>query len=386
MLINKTGQQFGNLHVSDALVNLIANQVKIIDYGPEQAFQQVEQEFVAWNTVLAEEMSQYAEISSEVEYVYGGDGVLEMMESDELNIGIPQKVLEGLVVSAPLRRATINTGWSQDFLSTNSVDTLQGQVAAMKTGDLQRVERNLRGAIYNNVSKPVYVDGADNPAAWRDRLVVPQVLRPTFPFLNADGGPVPIGPSGEAFDPTTHNHYMADDWTGGSAGSHNAALLALVSNVVEHKVSGTLQIQINFNDEALVRACPDFVKSFEEGVVIAITETYAAGERLNPTNYNNRKIGTFHGFDVWVKPWALHGYIIAMAFGSGQRRPLIWRVRKDGLYSGLSIMMQNKDYPFYSEKVGRDGGCGVWFRDHAAVLDITGNDDVYTLPAAQYLQ
>lgn len=372
----------GTLTVSDALVGILANQVSVLDFGVDLAFQQIAEENAAYNRVVQDEISTFVEISSDIERPYAGAAVIDSEDMTELDDPDASKVTGAYPIGFPLTRHGAKIAWTEDFMATNSVDTLASQYLAAQTGDQIKMQRKIRKALYYPVSRPVYSTGNTiNPNGYVDRLVAPQVPRPLYPLLNADGMPVPIGPNGETFDPSTHTHYMASDWTAGgsTATTRDGDTQALCNNVTEHRVDGQLMLVVHRNDETKVRALPNFVRDYDATVNVGANLTYA-GNNLDIRNTGNRKIGTFLGFEVWIKPWAIQNYLLAYAVGTNGNSCLVWRTRPGGLWSDFGTRARKFIWPITSDTLTRDGDCSVWQRHMAAILYIGGAS--YTAPAS----
>lgn len=381
----------GTLAVTDALVSLLGNQVSVITFGTQAAYTQIQEENAAYNRVVQEELAMFTERSEDVTRAYGGAGIIDAEEMNEFDSVDASKVTGAYPVSFPLTRHGSKVGYTSDFLATNSVDQLAAQYLAARTGDQIKIQSKIRRALYVPVSRPVYLPGTRtvNPNAYIDRLVPPNVPLGIYPLLNADGAPVPVGPNGETFDGATHTHYMASDWTapGSTPSTRDGDLQATCNNLLEHAVDGDLMIVINRAQEGAMRALPNFVRNFDSTVRVADTITYATGA-LDVRQTFNRCIGTFNGFEVWVKPWALPGKIVPMAMGGGVGggKVLVWRVRKGGLWADFNFRAEGlaeghqKNFPIGADPMTRDGDCSVWERHMAVVLDVSG--PVYTVNAA----
>jgi len=384
----------GTLALTDSLASLMASQVSINVYGKADAYAQIQDENTAYNEVVAAEMTMLAERSSDVIRAYGGAGVIDNEDMGEFDSVDSSKVAGVYAVGFPLTRHGAKIGYTDDWLATNSADQLAAQYLAARTGDQQKVQSKIRRALYYPFSRPAFLtNGTRNANAYSDRLVQPPVAVPLYPLLNADGNPVPIGPNGETFDPTTHTHYVASDWTasGSTVTTRDGDLQATVNNLTEHKIDGELMLIINRAQEASIRALPNFVRNFDATVQVASTITYATGA-LDVRNYNNRMIGTYNGFEVWVKPWALAGKIIALATGGGAAisgeatKVIVWRTRPGGLWADYNFRAadpmtgdsRQRNFPITAEPMTRDGDCSVWGRHLAVILDVTSS--TYTVP------
>lgn len=373
----------GTLAVTDALSSLLASQLSVVQYGTAAAYEQIQEENAAYNRVVQDELATFAEMSEDSTRAYGGANVIDAEDMTEFDNVDASKIAAAYPVSFPLTRHGNKVGYTRDWLATNSTEQLAAQYLASRTGDQQRIQSKIRRALYYPVSRPVFLtDGTRNPAAYVDKLVPPNVPLPLYPLLNADGSPVPIGPNGETFNAATHTHYMAVDWTAGgsTATTRDGDLLAACANLTEHRVDGELRIIINAAEESKIRALPNFIQDYNPTVTVGANLTYA-GNNLDVRNYNNRRIGTFMGFEVWVKPWAFPSYILAMATGGDMgERILVWRTRKGGLWSDFNFRAHQDNFPVTADPMTRDGDCSVWGR-HLGVALFTGAA-TYAAPAS----
>ncbi len=171
-----------------------------------------------------------------------------------------------------------------------------------------------------------------------------------------------MGPNGEAFDASTHTHYLAN------SGLTTASLDALIDTVREHFDSGEVRLVINAAQESAVRGLSGFDRYLDARVQPAFTTQSALGG-LDIANTQNRAIGIYNGAEVWVKPWAIPSYILCYRRQGGEfgRKVLAYRhsVHNDG---NLMILSQKRDYPLEAEQMGREFGIGVQDRIGAAVL------------------
>lgn len=371
----------GILTVTDSLDTLIGNQLTVLEYGADQAYAQIQAENAAYNAQVNEQLNDFAMVTQDVQDVYGGSGIINAEAMSEFDDPDASKVLGAYPVGFPLTRHGSKVGYTQDWLATNSVDQLAAQYAAQRTGDQIAIQSKIRRALYYPISRPVFVSGSLNPSRYIDRFIPPNQPVPLYPLLNADGSPVPIGPNGETFDGATHTHYMASDWTAGGSTNitRDSDLQAACANLTEHKLAGELILSINRNEESKVRNMPNFVPVYDNTVILGNGITRAEGA-LDVLNYNNRRIGTFQGFNVWVKPWTFPGYIMPMAKGDATMAPLKWRVRKGGLWKDFNFRSTKTDFPLVAATMTRDGDCSVWNRHMAVVLYVGGA--LYTAPGA----
>lgn len=366
--------QFGTIQVSDALAPLVGNFQTVADFGVDNAYQQISEDLDAYNRVVNDEIGDLVEVTTDVTRVYGAADSGEMQEGDEISNPDAQKPQEGYPIQFPLRRGEYKVAWTHDFMMLNSVEELRAAYEAAKIADQKYLQRQFRRALFTPFSRPAKLpNGTDNANAFKEYLVKPQIRLSLYPLLNADGSPVPIGPNGEEFDPDTHTHYMASDWgAGGSTpATRDGDMQAALQNLVEHKIEGTLAIYINYANEAQMRGLPGFVGVLEANVVPGANMTYASGERLDPFNFNNRRIGTYRGFEVWVKPWVFPNYIVPICL-SGGRKVLAWRVRQNRMWADFGIRYHDPNWKLIADIMARDGGCSVDQRHMAVVLYVGG--------------
>lgn len=379
---------FGTLQVSDALVNMLENQTtNILDYGADLAYDQIAEDAAAWNRVVKDELATFTQPTDDAERLYGGVNQMVSQYGDEVSIPFAQKVTEGTLIGFGIYREELNIQWTYDWMASHTISQLMAQWTSAKEADLRWTQGEIQAALYRPTNRPVRLsDGTVNPNAYRDRLIN-NVPRPIFGLLNADGYPVPIGPNGEQFDPNTHTHYMASAWSGKTNVQQASDALALVRNVTEHGIVGKSIIQINSSDEMAWRNLPGFIQLYEPGTIVANNITYAGGAELDIYNPNNRLIGRFQGFDVWVKPYAFVGYAVAIDYGNlgdgtpedPGSRPLVWRSRKNGLWSDFTISFTNPQFKLQANMMKRDGGASVWNRHKAAILYTGGS--TYQVPS-----
>ncbi len=363
--------QFGTHEVSDALAPLVGNFQTVVDFGIENAYEQINAENTAYNASVTAEMDERCEIGEEETRVFGGADEFAVQEGDEFSNPDAQKVEGGYPIQFPMRRHEQKVAWTYDFSRTNSVDKLAASYVAARTADVRWMQRQMRLALYYPFSRPARLpDGTDNPNAFKEFLNSPKIKKSLYPLLNADGMPVPVGPNGETFDPATHTHYMASDWTaaGSTAATRDGDMQAAVLNLVEHGLDqgSRLCIEINMLDAGQFVALPNFVAAAPIGVQLGDNTAFAIGSQLDPRNYNNRFLGTYLGFEVWTKPWVFPNYKTITSLGT--RKTLYWRKQKGGLNGDFELVFTNPSYKLLSDIMRRDGGCSVQNRETGVVL------------------
>jgi hypothetical protein len=235
-------------------------------------------------------------------------------------------------------------------------------VIAMMDADVQRRMLELKRALFTPTNY-----------TFNDYLVdrLSQIPLQVRALLNADGLGIPAGPNGETFDGATHTHYL------GTAAFAAADLQAALETVLEHYATGTAIIAIHRAQEIAVKAFAGFVGMVPARIVGATTANqYVAGNPLDTVQLYNRQLGEFNGAEVWVKPWAISGYVTV--YMTGQPKPLCMRTRNPGS-GGLVVVAEDERHPLYARTYEAEYGLGAWSRTAAAILDV--NHATYTAPA-----
>src|SRR5512146_200445 len=179
------------------------------------------------NGQVADQMGLVAESSSDVRRVWGTSENMQMAEVDELGVARTQKDTNGVEVDFPLRKFSVSTGWTADFMARATPRDLAQRALDIETAYVTRLRQELAAALFNKTNYS-FVD-------WLGDGTTLAIKR----LLNADGEAVPSAPDGTTFA-GTHQHY---------AGTSGAALAygdidTLSSNVPEH---GLLNVQLFIN-------------------------------------------------------------------------------------------------------------------------------------------
>jgi len=347
-----------------SLQDLLAAQTPIPLIGEDRAYEAIAEALAAHNRITAETRAQLMDTGTDQLRRYGGAATMEVEDLGEFGTPDAQKVVAGSNVGFPLRRKGASLQWTRDALSEMTGAELAGQVLAMQDADVRGILRAMKAAIYN----PVNTDFVDT--------MVNSIHLPIKALVNADGAPIPPGPNGEAFDPTTHTHYLAVAAAGAPT---ETEVVRFTEHVIEHYADGKALLYINRADETTVRAFPSFVPYVDARIIPAITAAVGR-EALNPTQLYNRAIGLLKGVEVWVKPWIVPGYYVTHM--DNQSKPLCFRERRAG--SGtLQLVADNEQYPLRAQTYRRVYGIAVWNRTNGSVLDTTHT--VYTVPTPAQL-
>jgi hypothetical protein len=248
---------------------------------------------------------------------------------------------------------------------------------AITGADLRNIRRQIRRGLYIPTNNLTYVDREfDGASQYAVRAL-----------LNGDGTPIPVNQEDGTTFPSNHTHYIAS-----AGGVTTAAMDALINLIIEHGVTGEVRIEIAQAQETAVRGLAGFIPYTDPRLMSP--NTVGVGEQAIPNqnrlavfNPRNRAIGIYGSAEIWVKPYAIAGYIVARDTG---RRALAWRTRPnpmqnnaagaDGLpvFGNLEIAAEDERYPLRARTVLREFGIGVNDRAAAAVLYVGGG--VYVQP------
>lgn len=295
-------------------------------------------------------LADLAEVTTDRFRPMGMSDNVEMIEADEYSRAPTQKPTTAGNLGFPLRRKQIALGWTQDWLNMNTVADMAKAVLAAEKADVKATVAALKRAFY--------LSGNYNSL---DIFVPQQLTLPVKRFWNADGMGIPEGPNGLIFDGTTHTHYSAVN------GLTQGTLLALISNVIEHREGAAVRLVFNIADEATIRALAGFQPYVDPRLTLALTAAVPT-ERLVITQLDNRAIGIFGASEVWLKPWAIAGY--AFAYDTNAPKVLAYRQPERG-QAGLHIAAENIAFPLYARYMQDSFGFGVANRSGGAILDFS---------------
>ncbi len=358
---------FGTLGALDTLAAV--HNITVAQYGLDNAYEAIRLTLDAHNDLTAEMLSDIVEVTTDNLRSYGGGSSgRRMQELDEWGRADTQKTGAGIDVGFPLRIYADAIGWTYTWMQIHSPADLAAQVNDMLTGDLLSLQGNITRALYYPTN-----------TSFKDRLER-NVTLPLKALLNADGEAIPPGPNGEAFNAATHTHYLFN------ATFTNAAALAQIVHVQEHRKDGKIEYWIAAADEATVRGFADFKPYVDARVLIQNSNAAYANGPLDLTNPGNRAIGVLGAAEVWVKPYVLASYPIAIRTQAGAK-PLAMRVRgaPGGGSAGLErlrLVNTHDHHPLYANEYGREYGISVWNRDMAAISEMNDANSAYTSPVS----
>jgi hypothetical protein len=325
-----------------------ARNTTVAQFGEDRAFDAIEMAFEAHNQQLNEMLSELCESSTDQLRAYGGPDTMAMEELDEFGTPDAQKVTAGVTVGFPCKYYGIGLQWTRLYFRGAMGSELAATATAAMDADVKMVKRDLARALFTPTNY-----------SFIDRLHPKKLTLPVKALINADSSAIPLAPDGASFNAATHTHYL------GTSSFAAADLIAGISTVNEHFLSGQIRIFINIAQETAVRAFTGFTARLPVTIIGTVNANQTVGE-LDVFNVTNRCIGDFNGCEVWVKSWVPAAYVLFLHSGTGDK-VLVRRSIQEGS-SDLQLLFDLEEYPLRSKAMAREFGFGVWNRVGAAAL------------------
>jgi hypothetical protein len=335
----------------------------IVDFGFDAILQIVRDELAVHNELVREAVSDLMEVTTDRLRPTGQGQQGSMYEVDEYGRAPVQRDAGSGSLGLPLRKFQFGTGWTDLWFETKTPADLALKVQNAEKAHIRRVMYEIKRGVYFTGNY-----------TFRDFLV-DQVDIPVKRLANADGMYIQEGPNTEIFDPATHTHYDAN------ATLTDAALLAVVNDVAEHGFTQQLRLYISTANEAAVRALASFSPYPDPRITLGVNASRVETPTLNITRMDNRAIGIFGLAEVWVKPWALANYYLAI--DTAGQKPFGFRQREQTTLQGLRLDGALRAFPLNTEHLAAEFGIGVLQRTKAAILFAAGGayvDPTLTLP------
>jgi hypothetical protein len=350
-------QRTGTYTLEDLLAARFAT-VRAVEFGIDTLVDVLANDLAVHNAIMEELLGEFADPTFDIFRRQGSSQDGEFNEVDEIGRTPTQKIQPGQTVGFPLRKFQHAIGWSQDYQDRASVqDFAQSQYNAQKA-HRRLVARELKKALYGSVNY-----------TWVDIYAPRAIDVPVKAFWNADGSAIPNGPNGEVFVGATHTHYF------GSATLTTSAVDTLINTIVEHGFGARIRIFINRADETGWRALSGFAAYPQPEMTTGTAAGIPTNATLDITRLDNRAIGRYGAAEIWVKPWAMPNYAVALDIGSAAK-PLAFR--RDPIRPGLYTAANLNAFPLIAEYMQVFMGFGVWNRGNGAVLQF--NNATYTVP------
>lgn len=307
---------------------------------------------VTWlNDQVNAQMGLVAETSSDVRRIWGGTEHMSMVEVDELGVARTQKDQSGVEIDFPLRKLSISTGFTADYIARATPADLAGKALGVQTAYLEAVRNELAFSFFGKANYK-FVDWMGDGTTLAVKA-----------FLNNDGAVVPSAPDGTAFA-TTHQHYT---------GTSGAALAfgdvdTLIANVTEHMLKG-IALFINVADVATLVGLSGTKFTALTLAVVAVPGRTSGTIVTQDVEDDpaNKLVGYWAGYPVYTRSWVPDNYYVAMATGSAEK-PLVHRVDKFAGLNGLRLVAQTGMHPLTAQTWEAEIGFGAWGRNAAAFL------------------
>jgi hypothetical protein len=354
---------FGTLTTFDTLATTY--NTTVAKFGEDRAFEAINESFTAHNALMSEMLDGFVEKTTDRLRRYGGPDTMAMEEMDEFGTPDAQKIGAGETVGFPMRFYGIGLQWTRLFFKNATPAELAAQVTAAQDADVKAVMREVKRAIFSASAFANYT--------FVDRRT-DHISLGVKGLINADSSDIPVAPDGTTFDGTSHTHYHFSDVAAMSA----TELTTLIEDVLEHFLSGEVEVYINRAQETAVSGLSGFTAFMDARIIQASTTAMARGG-LDMTNLTNRAIGIFGPAVVWVKPWMPSGYVLVMH--KGGQKVLAMRTREAG-GGNLELLFDNEQYPLRARAMGREFGIGVWNRVGGAALFIDAANNVHAWQSA----
>lgn len=324
----------------------------VAEFGVDTIVQVLQRDIETHNQLVQQMVSEFCEITTDRQRIYGTSMVGEMYEVDEWGRAPTQKIATGATVGFPLSSFQYSLGWTDKWMKIHTPSDLAQMVLSSQKAHLQRIQKSIKQAIFGSTNYTF------------NDFLVDKVDLAVKRFINADSSQIPEGPNGETFDGSSHTHFTY----GTPLSTTNAT--ALITNVVEHGHGADVRVYINTAQEAAWRALTGFTAYQDPRIIFGATDHL--GERLDITRLDNRAIGIYGAAEIWVKPWIPSGY--AFAFASGDpNKPLAFRQREQTSLQGLQIAATNTAFPLTAQYMEAEFGVGVWTRTNGACMQTAGS-------------
>src|SRR6266581_3447687 len=354
---------YGTLNTLDTLASLRAATGVVAEIGEDVAFESINAALQTHSMLLKEALTDFVEMTTDRLRRYGGPDTMALEELDEYGTAGAQKIAPGATIGFPMKLYGGALQWTRTYFQNVTGTELAGQVSAMMDADVKNTHKQLKYALLYPTN-----------VTFNDRRV-DYVQLPQKALVNADSAPIPIAPDGTTFNAATHTHYLA------TASFVASDLTSLINTVVEHFLTGKVQVLINQASEAAVRALTGFYPYYDMRLTPSLNAINATSANLDVVNLTNRAIGVYGPAEIWVKPWIPANYMVAMQMDT-QQKALVMRTRNAG-GGNLELDFDVEEHPLRARHYGREFGFGVWNRVAAAVLYTNGGS--YTSPALSSL-
>jgi len=282
------------------------------EFGLDNIQASIAQDLTQFNAQMTEMISSMAEPLTDIQRVMGASTGVTSQEVDEYGKGTSIKDTKSSQVAWVLRRFVYNSTWTDRALTLSSPSDIAMDVGTIQTEHYINLITTMKQAIFSNVN-------ATLPTRFSKPVADVVVRR----WWNADSQPMPRNPqSGATFNGATHQHYTA------AAALNVADILALGSNVSEHSINADIQIYIHEDDVAAFTALTGFNLAVVEDIDVMASDVPFT--RRNRGETSNFFLGTLGVNRIYVKPWAIPNYAVAIDNGASTQKSLGFRQDVNG--------------------------------------------------------
>lgn len=327
-------------------------------YGLDKINAEIQKSLANYNGQVSEMVGNFAESTTVQTKVFDGSSAITMVEVDEFGKARTQKDSARWTVSFPLRKFAAGVGYSLDWLNRATVGEVSRKLTSLQLAHQKNIVTQIQKAIYNNTNV-TFVDNLFN----NETLTIRR-------FWNADSATIPANQSGTAFTAASHTHYIAN--TSGSV-ILAADVTTLIGKVTEHDVTEDLMLVIHRNDLTAFAALTGFTALSSSTLVYSGANSTV--EKVDNSDLSNQMVGYFGTMmiPVWVKPYAVANYVLCIALGSPDGKPLAYRQLPYANMQGLKLDTKYANEPLIAEEGIALEGFGVLNRSSGAVLYTSGS-------------
>ena len=329
-------------------------------FGLDNINQTVQAETAYANRAVDEMLADLCQPMNVQSAIWGGGGLVNMEEMDEYGVPLPGHNAPGITAQFPIRMYKQTLGWTEEYFQQATPAEVAEKFLELRKGYFAALTKSMRRALYG------YGNGTTCQYSFIDRLTNGVTLT-VYPFSQGDVtvGIVPDSPAGASFA-NNHTHMLAENIVTG------ADINALIDTVTEHGNTKGLKLYVNAADKAAVAALTTWYTPLSNALLSysGVTSTLV---KLDSVDLENQMVGYWNNnVEVWVKPWAVDGYLLCVATGMPEKA-LGYRQRPQPALQGWRICAQYSNHPLIAEYAKAEFGFGVFNRTMGAV-DYMDND------------
>jgi hypothetical protein len=328
-------------------------------YGLQKINAEIQKDLANYNSQVSEMMASFCENLTEQVRVFNTTNQITMNEVDEFGKSRTKSDSGRWDVSFPVRKFIAGVGYSLEWLNRATVQEISDKFTALQLAHQKNIVKQTKQAIYTSGSSS-FVDEHFNGETLTLRS-----------FWCNDGATIPVNSAGSSF--TAHTHYI-----GSSSGSVAATdVSALVLKVTEHDQTDDLMLVIHPNNYDAIAALTGFTALSSS--VLSYDGTTSTVVKIDNSNLTNRMVGYWkNSIEIWVKPWAVENFMVCLATGSPDGKPLGFRQLPWNDLQGLKLNSLYENEPLVAQEGIAYEGMSVLNRSAGAVLQL--NSSSYTNP------